>query len=76
MTISPNMPELTIEQKKLILMTEAIGEAIRELRSVPSGHLYARLCGSVSFDDYNRAIGLLVKIGKISNTGHLLTWNG
>lgn len=76
MSISPNQPTLTKEQKILILTAEAIAEAIRELREVPSGHLYARLCGSVDFDTYTRVIALLVKVGKISNTGHLLKWIG
>ena len=67
------MADLTIREKTTILACEAILAAVRELRSVPNGVLYAQIMGSISFDDYTNCIGLLVKIGKIRNTNNLLT---
>jgi hypothetical protein len=39
---------------------------------IPSGHLYARLMGKLSLDQYQSAINLLVDSGRITNKGHLL----
>lgn len=54
----------------------AIGESIKELGSVPSGHLYARLMGRMSLETYNKIIDILVKTGAVKNENHLLTWVG
>lgn len=54
----------------------AIGEAIRELGSVPSGFLYARLMSLLSLDQYQAAIDVLVAAKLVTNSGHLLTWKG
>lgn len=54
----------------------AVAEAIRSLKSVPSGHLYARLMGSLTLDDYQSIIGVLKRTGLVSESGHLLTWTG
>jgi hypothetical protein len=39
--------------------TAAIGEAIRELRVVPSGELYARIAGVVSLETFKGALDIL-----------------
>ena len=52
----------------------AIGEAIKDLGSVPSGHLYARVMGILSLDQYNQVIGILKKQGLIEEKSHELTW--
>lgn len=53
----------------------AVAGAIRELGRVPSGHLYARLMGHLSLDEFNKIIGILVKAGLVEQTvGHELIW--
>jgi hypothetical protein len=55
----------------------AIGETIRELGSVPSGQLYARLMGRMSIEDYEAAIGLLIRTRLVRREpSHLLVWAG
>jgi len=54
----------------------AIGQAIMELKSVPSGVLYAQICSKMSLNDYESAIRLLVKAGVVEEKGHVLTWIG
>ena len=53
-----------------------VGDAIRELKSVPSGHLYARLMGHMSLDSYNGCIRLLKQANLVEESNHLLTWVG
>jgi len=57
-------------------MAAAVGEAIRDLGSVPSGHLYARLMGHMDLDTYNKLIGLLKQANLVEESNHLLTWVG
>lgn len=52
----------------------AIADAIRELREVPSGELYARVMDVLSLEQYQSIIGLLTRAGLVANRGHLLTW--
>ncbi len=52
----------------------AVAEAIRELKSVPSGHLYARLMGHMDLDGYQRVIAILKSTGLVTESGHVLTW--
>jgi len=59
-----------------IRMAAAVGEAIRDLGSVPSGHLYARLMGHMDLDTYNKLIGLLKQANLVEESNHLLTWVG
>jgi hypothetical protein len=54
----------------------AVGEAIKDLGSVPNGHLYARLMGQMNLETYNKVIALLVKVGAVKNENNLLTWVG
>lgn len=54
----------------------AIADTIRELGSVPSGHLYAQLCGKMTLDTYNSIIRTLCGTGLVKESGHLLTWVG
>ena len=53
----------------------AIGEVIRELKSIPSGHLYAQLVGKMDLAEYQAVVAVLVKAGVVTeSTSHLLTW--
>jgi hypothetical protein len=55
----------------------AVAETIRELGSVPSGHLYARFMGCMSVETYEGIIGLLVRSGVVRREpSHLLVWTG
>lgn len=50
----------------------AILEAVVDLGSIPSGHLYAQLMGRMSLENYNAIINGLVKAGMLTDRGHLL----
>ena len=53
----------------------AIADAIRELKTVPSGHLYARLCGRMSLSEYQKIIGILQRSKVIAvDQSHLIRW--
>ncbi len=64
------------EVNAAVQVVVAVGEAIKSLGSVPSGHLYAQLMGRMSLETYNKVIALLVKTGAVKNENHLLTWVG
>lgn len=67
---------MTNQEKAAVEIVLAVGSAIKELGSVPNGHLYARLMGQMSLETYNKIIALLVKTGAVKNDNHLLTWVG
>lgn len=67
---------MTAQEKAALAIVLAVGEAIKDLGSVPSGHLYAQLMGRMSLETYNKVIALLVKTGAVKNENHLLTWVG
>jgi len=55
----------------------AVAETIRDLGSVPSGHLYARLMGHMNLETYEGIIGVLVRKGMVrQEPSHLLVWKG
>ena len=71
------MSNVTAEQVTAgIRMAAAVGEAIRDLGSVPSGHLYARLMGRMSLETYNKLITILKQANLVEENNHLLTWVG
>lgn len=55
---------------------DAVGEAIQELRKVPSGHLYAMLMSTgMDLDTYQSIVDKLIADGKIrQERSHLLVW--
>jgi len=58
-------------------MVQAMADAIKELGSVPSGHLYARVMGHMSLENYTAIIGVLIKAGLVEmDSSHLLRWVG
>lgn len=57
-----------------VQVIKAIADAIRELGSVPSGHLYAQLMGKMSLECYERIIGILKNTGLVNENNHLLIW--
>ena len=56
--------------------TVAVAETIRELREVPSGTLYARLCDRMDLTTYEAMIGVLKRAGLVSEAAHVLRWIG
>lgn len=55
----------------------AIADTIRELKRIPSGHLYALLMPKMSYAQYEEGIGILERAGVVRKTpGHELVWVG
>lgn len=55
----------------------AVSETIREAGEVPSGPLYAQLCGRVTLEGYQSMLRTLKGAGLVEETaGHLLRWIG
>lgn len=54
---------------------KALADAIRELGSVPNGHLYAQVMAYFSIEAYTKAIDLLCNSGVIRKSGDVLHWN-
>jgi hypothetical protein len=54
----------------------AVRDCIRELGSVPSGELYARLCGHMSLETYESIIQTMINARVVRRSNHLLTWIG
>ena len=53
----------------------AIIDAIKELKEVPNGELYARLMPHLSYEDYTKAIDVIKKSGLVIEVGNVLKWN-
>jgi hypothetical protein len=63
--------------KAAIQVIVAVADAIRELGSVPAGHMYAQLSGRMSLDTFNGIIGKLVDAKLVRREpSHLLVWIG
>jgi hypothetical protein len=59
-----------------IRVIQAVASTIKELGEVPSGVLYAQLCGIMSLEQYTSIIETLKRLKLVSEKGHLLTWIG
>lgn len=56
---------------------QAVAETIRELKQIPSGHLYARLMEvNLSLEGYEAIIGILKNSGLIKEENYELIWIG
>lgn len=51
-------------------------EAIREAGSIPSGYLYAMVMDKTDLNNYNRIIDMLKRTGLVSESNHVLKWEG
>jgi hypothetical protein len=61
--------------KKQLAVIKAVAEAVRELKQVPAGHLYASLMGIMSLAEFNSIIAVLVEAGLVERAAsHMLTW--
>ena len=60
-----------------LTLTTMIGSAIKDLGTVPSGHVYAAVMGSISINLYNQIIDKLIEAKLVRrDPSHLLTWIG
>jgi len=66
----------TAQVTAAIRTVAAVGDAIRELGTVPSGELYARLSGRFDIDQYQRIIDTLKGADLVAELGHLIKWIG
>jgi len=65
----------TLQEIQSALKTvQAIAGAIRELKRVPSGHLYTQVMSHMSLQTYNSIIATLVRAGVIEVTNHEIIW--
>jgi len=68
---------MTTEQAhKLIEFMGAIASLIKEVKEIPSGHLYAQLMGKMTLDQYQNMLATLQKAGLVSLKNDLLTYTG
>ena len=68
---------LRAEALASVRVVGAIADAIRELGSIPSGHLYAQLSGRISLQTYQTIISNIASTGLIRVDGnHFLVWTG
>lgn len=73
--INRNMP--TKEQlQAAVRILHAVAETVREASRVPSGTVYAALCGRVDLQGYQGLIRTLVNAGLIEVRSHELVWVG
>lgn len=60
-----------------ILAVRAIADAIKELKQVPAGTMYATLMSKMSLEAFDRIIGHLIDAGVVKrHDSHLLEWIG
>jgi len=65
------------KMKAAVEIMKAVASAVKDLGSIPSGHLYAQLMGRMSLDSYEKMTGVLQRMGIISiDRNHLVTYTG
>jgi hypothetical protein len=57
-------------------LVSAVGDAIRELGSVPNGELYTRVMPHMSMETYTRIIDTLKGATLVDERNHVLRWIG
>jgi hypothetical protein len=60
---------------QILELLRALAEAIRELGSVPSGELYARVMNHLTLEQYQAIIDTLKRAGLVCEENNLLLWN-
>lgn len=70
------MEATTHELKAGFNIILAVTEAIREARELPSGTLYALLCGKMDLPTYERMIQILKNTKLVEEKAHMLRWIG
>lgn len=69
-------PPPTTKQDAVTQVLGILAEAIKDLGSIPNGHLYAMVMSKLSFESYTGCISILKRQNLISESHHLLTWVG
>ena len=66
--------EMDDKRKAALLLVGLVHDTVKDAGSqgIPSGHLYSMLMGHISLDTYQTLVDLLIKAGKITESGHLL----
>lgn len=60
-----------------VLVVAAVAEVVRQVGSIPSGNVYANLCGMITLPQYESILTTLKNAELISESpAHLLTWIG
>lgn len=68
---------MTPEQEaSAVWIAGCVAELVRGLGSVPSGELYARLCGKMDLQTYTALIGALKRAKLVAESNHALSWIG
>ena len=67
---------LTLAQRQAVEFRYAaiLGEALKTLGEVPSGHLYAKVCGHLTLDDFNKAINHLQFAKLVTVNNYVIKW--
>ena len=55
-------------------VVQAVADAIKELKQVPSCVLYAQLMSHMDLGAYQKVIALLKDAGLVKEENHMLTW--
>ena len=67
----------TRELRHAIGIAHALAETIRLRREIPSGHLYATVMHTMTLEQYEQFIGILIEAAVVERTpSHLLRWVG
>ena len=65
------------ELHAVIGVIKTVGDTVRELKEVPSGHLYAALSAHLDLATYQRIIETLKQTGLVEEHGmNMLVWTG
>jgi hypothetical protein len=71
------MKATTDQLKAAFAVLTAVADTIRELGSIPSGHLYAQLMSRMDFETYTRLVDRLKGAGLVTETrSNELVWIG
>lgn len=71
------MSDVTKEEvRQALLVAAATASAIREAGRIPSGHLYAILCGRMTLDTYYHLLTLLEEQKLVRVENHEVIWTG
>ena len=64
------------EVKSAVNTVRIIADAIREVKNIPAGELYALVMGHMSLQGFNSIINILKRAGLVQEVNFMLTWIG
>jgi xanthine dehydrogenase iron-sulfur cluster and FAD-binding subunit A len=71
-----NTAATTEQIKAAFQILAAVADAIRELKTVPSGEMYARLMGRMDLRTFTAIVDRLKGAGLVAESGDVLLWVG